>query len=169
MTIQLNQGQQGTKNIVQTYHEEHRRESAFWTVSSPAEQRWRRRRSTEQGTPSSRPSRSQRYSGEEIFIEIANSLERRFFRNWKFSGEKIFLRDTYCGGEINNQLGRKHFKQAKFLWKTISQFYLKIGIKFGLFIKLCHWVPKVPFFSKNGQKVKVERFHFYLKNRKIKR
>ena len=40
---------------------------------------------------------------------------------------------------------------------------------FRLFIKLCHWVPKVPFFSKNGQQVKVERFHFYLKNRKIKR
>ena len=28
---------------------------------------------------------------------------------------------------------------------------------------------KSSFFSKNGQKVKVERFHFYLKNRKIKR
>ena len=32
--------------------------------------------------------------------------------------------------EINNQLGRKYFEQAEFLWKTISQFYLKIGIKF---------------------------------------
>ena len=30
-------------------------------------------------------------------------------------------------------------------------------------------VPKSSFFSKNGQKVRVYRFHFYLKNRKSKR
>ena len=56
-------------------------------------------------------------------------LKGDFFAIGNSQGRKYFLvRDTV--EEINNQLGRKYFEQAEFLWKTISQFYLKIGIKF---------------------------------------
>ena len=56
-------------------------------------------------------------------------LKGDFFAIGNSQGRKYFLvRDTV--EEINNQLGRKYFEQAEFLWKTISQFYLKIGTKF---------------------------------------
>ena len=84
----------------ETYPWGHRREWASWTVSSPAGRLgWQPARSTEQGTPSSRPFRSQRYSGEEIDnfhrlrvrhrVEKMNLLASGFKCNEKLSVTKF--------------------------------------------------------------------------------
>ena len=75
----------GYRQDDETYPWGHRQESAFWTVSSPAGPRWQLPGSTEQGTPSSRPFRSQRYSGEEI-------TEREIV------GSRNYLREILWGG-----------------------------------------------------------------------
>ena len=69
----------------------------------------------------------------------------------------------YCNSDLCNQV-RCDNNNALCVLCSVGYSVLKNwNHKNRLFIKLCHWFLKVPFFSLDDRKVRVERFYFYLK------